>query len=90
VEKEEKRGVKSLNIPPDKENEIFRRCFNMVDYLNDIAVDSIIDLLHNTTCPLAKQLLRNSPETIVVKSFEDAINRLNHEIRRKDLQIERK
>jgi len=88
VREEEKRGVKSLGITPEKEDEIFRRCFNMVDCLNDIAVDLITDLLHNSTCPMAKQLLRNSPETIVVKSFEEAINRLNHEIRRKNLHVQ--
>ena len=84
---EEKRGVKSLGITPEKEAEIIRRCFNMVDYLNDIAVDLITDFLHNSTCPLARQVLRNSPETIAVKSFEKAISQLSNEIRRKDLQI---
>ena len=84
---EEKRGVKSLNITPEKEDEIIRRCFNMVDFLNEIAVDLITDFLHNSTCPLARQVLRNSPETIAVKSFEKAISQLSNEIRRKDLQI---
>ncbi|MBN2062006.1 MAG: hypothetical protein JW882_16475 [Deltaproteobacteria bacterium] len=84
---EVRRGVKSLDITPEKEEEIIRRCFNMVDYLNDIAVDLITDFIHNSTCPLAKQVLRNSPETIAVKSFEKAIDQLSHEIRRNDLKI---
>ena len=87
MENETKPGLASLGVTPEKETEIIRRCFNMVDYLNNTAVDFITDFLHNSTCPLAKQVLRNSPETIAVKSFEKAINQLSHEIRRKDLQI---
>lgn len=83
-----KQGIESLNISPEKEDEIFTRCFSMVEYLNDTAVEIIMDFLHNTSCPLAKQILRNSPETIVVKSFEKAINILSQEIRRKNLQIQ--
>ncbi len=84
---EGKRGLESLDVTPEKEEEIFTRCFSMVDHLNDTAINIILDFLHNTSCPLAKQVLRNSPETIAVKSFEKAINQLSHEIRRKDLQI---
>ncbi len=84
---EDKRGLGSLNVDPEKEEEIFTRCFSMVEYLNDTAVNIILDFLHNTSCPLARQVLKNSPETIAVKSFEKAINQLSHEIRRKDLKI---
>ena len=87
MEGEVKRGVKSLDVTPEKEAEIIRRCYNMLDYLNDIALDLITDFIHNSTCPLAKQVLRNSPETIAIKSFEKAIDQLSHEIRKKDLQI---
>ena len=84
---EEKKGLSSLKVTPEKEEEIFTRCFSMVEHLNDAAINIILDFIHSTSCPLAKQVLRNSPETIAVKSFEKAINQLSHEIRRKDLQI---
>ena len=84
---EVKRGLESLNVTIEKEEEIFTRCFSMVEHLNDAAVNIILDFMHNTSCPLAKQLLRNSPETIAIKSFEKAIDQLSHEIRRKDLKI---
>lgn len=84
----DKRGLASLDLSPQKEEEIFTRCFTMVDYLNEAAIEIIMDFLHNTSCPLAKQVLRNSPETIAIKSFEKAINTLSNEIRRKDLQIQ--
>ena len=84
---EVKRGLESLNVTPEEEEEIFTRCFSIVEHLNDAAVNIILDFMHNTSCPLARQLLRNSPETIAIKSFEKAIDQLSHEIRRKDLKI---
>lgn len=82
-----KRGLESLDISPEKEEEIFTRCFSMVEYLNNTAVDIIMDFLHNTTCPISRQVLRNSPETVVLKSFEKAINMLGQEIRRKNMLV---
>ncbi len=87
MEGEVRRGLASLDVTPEKEEEIFTRCFRMVEDLNDAAINIILDFIHNTSCPLAKQVLRNSPETIAVKSFEKAINQLSHEIRRNDLKI---
>ena len=87
MEVEGKRGLASLDVTPEKEEEIFTRCFSMVEHLNDASINIILDFIHNTSCPLAKQVLRNSPETIAVKSFEKAINQLSHEIRRKDLNL---
>ncbi|MGD9159333.1 MAG: hypothetical protein PVG39_13050 [Desulfobacteraceae bacterium] len=87
MEAEGRRGLASLDVTPEKEEEIFTRCFSMVEHLNDAAINIMLDFLHNTSCPFAKQVLRNSPETIAVKSFEKAINQLSHEIRRKDLNF---
>lgn len=87
MEGEVRRGLASLDVTPEKEEEIFTRCFSMVEHLNDAAINIILDFIHSTSCPLAKQVLRNSPETIAIKSFEKAINQLRHEIRRNDLKI---
>ena len=84
---EEKCGLASLNLPKEKENEIFARCFNMVDYLSERAADILLDFLQNTTCPTAKQLLRNAPEVIAVKAFEKAIHDLNEMFRRPDVPM---
>ncbi len=80
-------GLESLDVSPEKEEEIFIRCYRMVEYLNDIAGEIIMDFLHNTTCPVSRQVLRNSPETVVIKSYEKAISMLGQEVRRQNLQV---
>ena len=77
MENETGRGLASMHLSAEKENEVFSRCFNMVDYLNEMAVNIIMELIENTECPVTKQILRNTPEIIAVKSFEKAINDLN-------------
>ena len=84
---EGKRGLESLNMSQEKEEEVIIRCFRTVDYLNDIAGEIIMDFLHNTTCPISRQVLRNSPETVALKSFEKAINILGQKIRKNNLQM---
>jgi hypothetical protein len=79
---ETERGLASMHLSAEKENEVFSRCFNMVDYLNEMAVNIIMELLENTSCPVTKQILRNSPEVIAVKAFEKAIIDLNKSFRR--------
>jgi hypothetical protein len=85
MEEEAKRGLESLKLSSEKEEEIFIRCYRMVEHLNDIAGEILMDLLHNSTCPVSRQLLKNSPETVVIKTFEEAINRLKPKIREKNL-----
>ena len=86
MEENEKKGIKALEVSEKKEEEIMIRCYRTVEYLNDIAGDIMTDFLHNTTCPISRQVLRNSPETLVIRSFEKAINILAHEIRSSDLK----
>jgi hypothetical protein len=87
MEDEIKLGLASMNLSGEKENEILSRCFKMVDYLNDMATDTIMEFIHNSSCPVAKQLLRNSPEVIAVKAFEKAINDFKKAFRRPDVHI---
>ena len=78
---ETERGLASMHLSSEKENEVFSRCFNMVDYLNEMAVNIIMELIENTECPVTKQILRNTPEVIAVKAFEKAIKDLNQNFR---------
>ena len=82
MENETGRGLASMHLSSEKENELFSRCFNMVDYLNEMAVNIIMELIENTDCPVTKQILRNTPEIIAVKAFEKAINDLNKSFHR--------
>jgi hypothetical protein len=81
---ENKRGLASMNLSCEKEKEILLRCFKMVDYLNNMATDIIIEFISKTSCPMAKQILRNSPEVLTVRAFERAINDLNKAFRISD------
>lgn len=82
MENETERGLASMHLSVEKETEVFSRCFNMVDYLNEMVVNIIMELIENTECPVTKQILRNSPEVIAIKAFEKAINDLNKSFRR--------
>ena len=82
-----KGGLSSMHLSEEKEKEIFSRCFNMVDCLNEAAVNIIMDFFQNTSCPMAKQLLRNSPEVIALKAFEKAIQDFNEVLRRPDVRV---
>jgi hypothetical protein len=86
MEENEKKGIKALDVSGEKEEEIMIRCYKTVEYLNDVAGDIITDFLHNSTCAISRQILRNSPETIVIRSYEKAISILAHEIHRNDLK----
>ncbi|NLD38218.1 MAG: hypothetical protein GX654_15250 [Desulfatiglans sp.] len=87
MEEFKKKGIKALDLSGEKEEEIMIRCYRTVEYLNDMAGDILTDFLHNTTCPISRQVLKNSPETLVIRSYEKAINILAHEIRRNDLKL---
>ncbi len=74
---EGKKGLESCNLSAEMEQEFFTRCFSMVDYVNAMATDIIMDYVDNASGPLARQILRNSPEVVAVKAFEQAISGLN-------------
>jgi hypothetical protein len=74
---ETKKGLESLNLTEEMEQEFFTRCFSMVDYLNAIATDIIMDFIDNASSPIGRQVLRNSPEVVAVKAFEKAITSVN-------------
>jgi hypothetical protein len=80
-------GLASLGLSDEKEMEILSRCFRMLDYLNDMATEILMEFIHNASCPVAKQLLLNSPEVLAVKAFEKAINDLNSTFRRPDVRL---
>ncbi len=77
MENETKKGLKSLNLSEEIEQEFFTRCFSTVDYLNAVATDIIMDFIDNASGPLSRQILRHSPEVVALKAFEKAINSLN-------------
>ena len=77
MKNETKKGLASLNLSTEMEQEFFTRCFSMVDYLNAMATDIIMDFVDTASGPLSKQVLRNSPEVVAVKAFEKAICSLN-------------
>ena len=83
----DKCGLASMGFSGEMEKEILSRCFKMIDYLNDMATDIIMEFINNASCPVAKQLLRNSPEVIAIKAFEKAINDFNKVFTRPDVPI---
>lgn len=83
----DKCGLASMGLSGEMEKEILSRCFKMIDYLNDMATDIIMEFINNASCPVAKQLLRNSPEVIAIKAFEKAINDFNKVFTRPDVPI---
>jgi hypothetical protein len=87
MEGQKRRGLASMSLSIEKENEILTRCFRMVDYLNDMATEILMEFIDNASCPVAKQLLLNSPEILALKAFEKAINDLNLAVRRPDATI---
>ncbi len=87
MEDETRGGIASMGLSSEKQQEILSRCFKMVDYLNDMATDIIMEFINNASCPVARQLLRNTPEVLAVKAFEKAINDLNKVFRRPDVHI---
>ena len=80
-------GLASFSLSDEKEKEILSRCFRMVDYLNDTATEILMEFIDNASCPVAKQLLLNSPEILAVKAFEKAINDINMAFRRPDVPL---
>lgn len=84
---ENSRGLASMNLSTEKQNEIYARCFNMVDYLNEAAVDIIMDLFQNSVCAVSKQLIKNHPEVIAVRAFEKVINDLKEMAHRPDVPL---
>jgi hypothetical protein len=80
-------GLASMRLSGERENEILSRCFAMVDYLNDMATEILMEFMDNASCPIAKQLLLNSPEVLAVKAFEKAIIDLNRGIGKPDATI---
>jgi hypothetical protein len=87
MENKNKRGLASMHLSGEMEREILLRCFKTVDYLSIMATDIIIEFINNISCPMARQLLRNSPEVIAVKAFEKAINDFNMASRKPDEHI---
>ena len=77
MENEQGKGLSSMNLSDEMEQEFFTRCFSMVDYLNAIATDIIMDFLGNASGPLTRQVIRTSPEVVAVKAFEKAITSVN-------------
>ena len=67
---------KSLRLSSEQEEEVITRCFRVVDYLNEVAVNIITEFVQNITCPEAKKILLNAPEVIAIKAFEKALNNL--------------
>ena len=89
MEDETRQGLASMGLSGEKQQEILSRCFKMVDYLNDTATEIIMEFINNASCPVARQLLRNTPEVLAVKAFEKAIKDLNRVFRRPGVQINR-
>ena len=87
MEDETLKGIQSMGLSSEKEKEIMLRCFKMVDYLNDIATDIIMEFFNNTSCSVAKQILRNSPEILAIKAFEKAISDLSRAFHKPDLPL---
>ena len=87
MEGQKRRGLASMSLSIEKENEILTRCFRMVDYLNDMATEILMEFIDNASCPVAKQLLLNLPEILALKAFEKAINDLKLAVRRPDATI---
>jgi hypothetical protein len=80
-------GLASLSLSDEKEKEILSRCYRMVDYLNDTATEILMEFIDNASCPVARQLLLNSPEILALKAFEKAINDINKAFRRPDVPL---
>ena len=87
MEDETRGGMASMGLSAEKQQEILSRCFKMVDYLNDMATEIIMEFINNASCPVARQLLRNTPEVLAIKAFEKAINDLNKVFHRPDVKI---
>ena len=71
------KGLASLNLTEEMEQEFFTRCFGMIDYINAMVTDLLMDYVDNASGPLSRQVLRNSPEVVAVKAFEKAIKNIN-------------
>ena len=71
------KGLASLNLTEEMEQEFFTRCFGMIDYVNAMVTDIVMDYVDNASGPLSRQVLRNSPEVVAVKAFEKAIRNVN-------------
>ena len=67
---------KSLSLSEEQEQEVMMRSFRVVDYVSEVAINIIMDFVHNVTCPEAKQMLLNSPEVIAIRAFERALSDL--------------
>ena len=80
-------GLASLSLSDEKEKEILSRYYRMVDYLNDTATEILMEFIDNASCPVARQLLLNSPEILALKAFEKAINDINKAFRRPDVPL---
>ena len=80
-------GLSSLSLSDEKEKEILARSFRMLDYLNDMATEILMEFIHNASCPVAKQVLMNSPELLAVKAFEKAISDLNTAFRKPEVSM---
>ena len=80
-------GLASLSLSDEKEKEILSRCYRMVDYLSDTATKILMEFIDNASCPVARQLLLNSPEILALKAFEKAINDINKAFRRPDVPL---
>jgi hypothetical protein len=87
MENVKRRGLSSMRLSDEKEKEILSRCLRMFDYLNDMATEILMEFIDNASCPMAKQLLLNSPEVLAVKAFEKAINDLNLVVRKPAVTI---
>ena len=74
-------------LSKEKKAEILARCFKMVDHLSEMATKNILNLIDSNTCPMADQLLRNSPEIIALKAFEQAIGDIKMAFRRPNVEL---